>query len=96
MNDYNDGRLPEPCLRLPYGGFECASVELGDGTGFVRVSDCETLRGLVADMFAVLKQLVDCEFVCEYSWHEGGECNGFGPSCVFAKRMADMGIEVEE
>ena len=44
MNDYNDGIIPEPCLRLSYGfGQEYASVELGDGTGYVRVTD--ELRG---------------------------------------------------
>ena len=40
MSDYNDGIIPEPCLRLDYGfGQEYASVELGDGTGYVRVTD---------------------------------------------------------
>lgn len=38
MNDYNDGLLPEPCMRLPYGwGSEWKSIELGDGTGYVRL-----------------------------------------------------------
>ena len=38
MDDYNRGALKEPCLRLPYGsGYE--SVELGDGTGFVKFSE---------------------------------------------------------
>lgn len=40
MSDYNDGLIPEPCLRLNYGfGQQYASVELGDGTGYVRVTD---------------------------------------------------------
>ena len=40
MSDYNDGLIPEPCLRLDYGfGQQYASVELGDGTGYVRVTD---------------------------------------------------------
>ena len=44
MSDYNDSIIPEPCLRLDYGfGQEYASVELGDGTGYVRVTD--ELRG---------------------------------------------------
>ena len=44
MSDYNDGLLPEPCMRLNCGfGQEYASVELGDGTGYVRVTD--DLRG---------------------------------------------------
>ena len=36
-SDYNDEMLPEPCLRLDFGGCDYASVELGDETGFVRV-----------------------------------------------------------
>ena len=44
MSDYDDGLIPEPCLRLDYGfGQQYASVELGDGTGYVRVTD--ELRG---------------------------------------------------
>lgn len=40
MSDYNDGLVPDPCLRLDYGfGQQYASVELGDGTGYVRVTD---------------------------------------------------------
>lgn len=40
MSDYNDGLIPDPCLRLDYGfGQQYASVELGDGTGYVRVTD---------------------------------------------------------
>ena len=40
MSDYNDGLVPEPCLRLSCGfGQQYASVELGDGTGYVRVTD---------------------------------------------------------
>lgn len=38
MSDYNDYLLPEPCLRLDYGfGEQYASVELGDGTGYIRL-----------------------------------------------------------
>ena len=39
MGDYNNGLLPDQCLRLDFGGEEDRSVELGDGTGYVRVSD---------------------------------------------------------
>ena len=59
MNDYNNGMLQDPCLRLDYGfGEEWASVELGDGTGYVRLADYEKLasenaklRELVRDMY---------------------------------------------
>ncbi len=42
MSDYNNGALPDPCLRLDYGfGEQWESVELGDGTGYVRLADYE-------------------------------------------------------
>lgn len=38
MNDYNNGALPEPCLRLNTGfGQQYKSIELGDGTGYMRL-----------------------------------------------------------
>ncbi len=38
MSDYNDGKLPDPCLRLDTGfGQQYKSIELGDGTGYVRL-----------------------------------------------------------
>lgn len=44
MNDFNRGALPVPCLRLDYGfGEQWKSVELGDGTGYVRLADYEKL-----------------------------------------------------
>ena len=36
-SEYNDGKLPEPCMHLDYAGDEVNSIELADGTGFVRV-----------------------------------------------------------
>lgn len=38
-SDYNDHILPDPCLRLDFGGVEYESIELGDGTGYVRASE---------------------------------------------------------
>lgn len=63
MNDFNRGALQVPCLRLDYGfGEQWASVELGDGTGYVRLSDYEKaeaenekLRELIADVHEALK-----------------------------------------
>ena len=38
MSDYNDYKLPDPCLRLDTGhGKQYKSIELGDGTGYVRL-----------------------------------------------------------
>ena len=42
-SDYNDEILPEPCLRLDFGGDEFKSVELGNGTGFVRVDSAYSI-----------------------------------------------------
>lgn len=45
MNDFNRGALPVPCLRLDHGfGEQWESIELGDGTGYVRLSNYEMLR----------------------------------------------------
>ncbi len=55
MNDFNRGALQVPCLRLDYGfGEQWASVELGDGTGYVRLADYEKL----ASENAKLRELV--------------------------------------
>ena len=50
MGDYNDNKLPEPCMRLDFGGEECASIELGDGTGFMPLALVETLRARVDEL----------------------------------------------
>jgi hypothetical protein len=42
-SDYNDGNLPEPCLRLDFGGEEFNSVELGEGTGFIRIGAANSI-----------------------------------------------------
>ena len=42
MSDYNDYLLPEPCLRLDFGfGEQYLSIELGDGTGYLRLRGSE-------------------------------------------------------
>ena len=51
MNDYNSGALPDPCLRLDYGfGDDWKSVELGDGTGYVRLAEYEKVVGENAEL----------------------------------------------
>lgn len=53
MNDFNRGALQIPCLRLDYGfGEQWASVELGDGTGYVRLSDYEKMVAENAELRA--------------------------------------------
>ena len=51
MGDYNDGLLPEPCLRLDFGfGQQYASIELGDGSGYVRVAENAKLREFASEL----------------------------------------------
>ena len=39
MSDYNDGILPEPCLRMDtHFGDEYESIEFGDGTGYIKAA----------------------------------------------------------
>lgn len=39
MSDYNDGILPEPCLRMnTHFGEEYESIEFGDGTGYIKAA----------------------------------------------------------
>lgn len=66
MSDYNNGSLNEPCLRLPYGfGEEVASVELGDGTGYVRLVDYEKVAGENAKLRELLADtLIDPRDYC--------------------------------
>lgn len=83
MNDYNNGALPDPCLRLDYGfGEQWASVELGDGTGYVRLADYEKVAGENAELRELVRMErecalhTDCVESCPYHYESGGwwEC----------------------
>lgn len=55
MGDFNDGKIPVPCLRLDTGcGADYVSVELGDGTGYIRLDLVEKWRELVWKLYAAL------------------------------------------
>lgn len=55
MGDFNDGKVPVPCLRLDTGcGANYESVELGDGTGYIRLDLVEKWRDLVWKLYAAL------------------------------------------
>lgn len=55
MGDFNDYNLPGPCLRLDTGcGDDYRSVELGDGTGYIRLDLVEKWRDLVWKLYAAL------------------------------------------
>ena len=91
MNDYNRGALSEPCMRLPYGfGGDWASIELGDGTGYVKLSEYEK----VASNNAKLRELVR-------DWYElavGGAdslTDWNHAQADLEQRMRELGIEVD-
>jgi len=54
MGDYNDHKLPDPCLRLDFGGGEYNSIELGEGTGYVKLSFLEDLRERIHDLESII------------------------------------------
>lgn len=55
MSDYNDGKLPDPCLRLDTGfGQQYKSIELGDGTGYVRLDMCILTHLIAASVGATI------------------------------------------
>ena len=102
MNDYNNGVLPDPCLRLDYGfGEQWASVELGDGTGYVRLADYEKavaenakLRELCADMWRDIPKTESCGWDMSTNTCTGSdECIG---ECSYWYRMRKLGIEMEQ
>ena len=110
MNDYNDGIIPEPCLRLDYGvGQEYASVELGDGTGYVRVTD--ELRGeyhkmqrwyedvlkAALDENAKLRELVADMWFWHYEGHIDSESQERQMLHIDAviQRMRELGVKAD-
>jgi len=99
MNDYNSGALPDPCLRLDYGfGDDWKSVELGDGTGYVRLADYEKVVGendrlqeLAKDMRRLLLATGNDDLVLSI------EVNGVVKEVIdaeeLAKAMRELGVD---
>lgn len=96
MNDFNRGALPVPCLRLDYGfGEQWESVELGDGTGYVRLADYEKL----ASENAKLRELVRALDWCTENFDIPNRCDRcpleqsdkLAPECEV--RMRELGVE---
>ena len=99
MSDYNDGILPEPCLRMgTHFGDEYESVEFGDGTGYIKAApvlakvgvlheEIDRLRDESAELRGLLRimhgELVSCE-------DNGYVCGGH----KFDERMRELGVEV--
>ena len=88
MSDYNDGILPEPCLRMDtHFGYEYESVEFGDGTGYIKAApilakvgalheEIDRLRDEYADLRDGIRRL-------RTEWQFIGE------------RIDELGIEVD-
>ena len=108
MSDYNDGILPEPCLRMDtHFGDEYESVEFGDGTGYIKATPILAKVGALheeidrlRDESAELRELVQdvMPIVCD-GCHERlckmpKEEHPF-ITCWFADRMFELGIEVD-
>lgn len=79
-------------MRLPYGfGGDWASIELGDGTGYVKLSEYENLRELVREMYPYVGET--CPEECKYRDECEGEDNrgtdGFPLMCVAYNRIGE-------
>lgn len=101
MSDYNDGLLPEPCLRMDtHFGDEYESVEFGDGTGYVKAAPTLARLGALhveldelCDENAKLRELAGRMLgsirrfeVCSDSYRV---------SSVYEQWMRELGVEVE-
>ena len=72
MSDYNDGILPEPCLRMDtHFGDEYESIEFGDGTGYIKAAPILAKVGALheeidrlRDESAELRELVRNLYAC--------------------------------
>ena len=108
MSDYNDGILPEPCLRMDtHFGDEYESIEFGDGTGYIKAAPILAKVGALheeidrlRDESAELRELVldVMPIVCD-GCHERlceipKEEHPF-VTFSFADRMYELGIEVD-
>lgn len=100
MSDYNNGALQDPCLRLDYGfGEQWASVELGDGTGYVRLADYEKLENENAKLRKIVRAhaavLEDCGCdCCQYEENCDTETAPMGDGCRVRDELRELGIEV--
>lgn len=103
MSDYNDGILPEPCLRTDtHFGDEYESIEFGDGTGYIKAAPILAKVGALheeidrlRDENAKLRELVkECHELLQdllAGW-------ALQPLTVkvMEQRMRELGIEEDE
>lgn len=111
MSDYNDGLLPEPCLRMDtHFGDEYESVEFGDGTGYVKAATALARLGALhveldelRDGNAKLRELVRDMYLCSDETCTDCEHHDYSGEGFWCKRgigwkkarMRELGVEVD-
>ena len=104
MSDYNDGILPEPCLRMDtHFGDEYESIEFGDGTGYIKAvpilakvgalhEEIDRLRDESAKLRELLRDMA--VVICVYDQCVTvDDCPPALP--MFTDKMRELGIEVD-
>ena len=96
MSDYNDGILPEPCLRMDtHFGDEYESIEFGDGTGYIKAApilakvgalheEIDRLRDESAELRELLQRTWD-------AFHDAPAREFF----YVKNKLRELGIEVD-
>lgn len=103
MSDYNDGILPEPCLRMDtHFGDEYESIEFGDGTGYIKAAPILAKVGALhqeidrlEDENAELRKLVHkVEHYERYGCYECPHCSGCDVGTLYDEGCS-MSREIE-
>lgn len=97
MSDYNDGILPEPCLRMDtHFGDEYESIEFGDGTGYIKAAPILAKVGALheeidrlRDESAKLRELV----LDMWNWLAPTAVCGGAPLKGLRGRMHELGVD---
>lgn len=108
MSDYNDGILPEPCLRMDtHFGDEYESIEFGDGTGYIKAAPILAKVGALheeidrlRDESAKLRELVRHMYTCLGHYEPGDtisceQCPYDNETwgCDYERLMAELGVD---
>lgn len=106
MSDYNDGLLPEPCLRMDtHFGDEYESVEFGDGTGYVKAEptlarlgalhvELDELRDKNAKLRKLAAEMYPCAKAYLQEWRMVGGIDS--KSYDWYLRLRELGVETSE
>ena len=100
MSDYNDGILPEPCLRMDtHFGDEYESIEFGDGTGYIKAAPILAKVGALheeidrlRDESAELRELVRDMHAVISDRNSWWDCMR-RDTRRFADRMRELGVD---